>query len=258
MRSLLTACLLIVALTSVTAHAEVTTMPVPYNHDGIDFEGHLAIPEGEAKGAVLVVHEWWGMNDYAKRRANMLAEMGYVAFAIDMYGKGKVTDSPQQAGQWAGAVMGDRELYRSRAMAGFNAIKDTQFTDGLKFAAIGYCFGGTTVTEMAYAGADLEGVVSFHGNPRPPLETDTIKASILFAHGDGDFLVPDEKLDAATDALDAMGADWLLIRYAKAEHAFSNPAADGYDIPGVSYNEKADQRAWAHMQSFLDEVLGTE
>jgi len=251
--------LLALMLSTSTGVAEITTEAIPYTHDEVDLEGYLAIPEGEPRGAVLVVHEWWGLNDYAKRRANMLADLGYVAFAVDMYGKGKVTDRAEQAGQWATALMSDRELYHARAMAGLEAFKATgQIKKSLKTAAIGYCFGGSTVIEMAYAGADLAGVVSFHGNPNPPLDSDTITASILLCHGDGDFLVPDATLDAATDALDAKGADWLLIRYARAEHAFSNPAADGYGIKGVSYHEKADRRAWAHMQAFLDEVLRSE
>lgn len=232
---------------------------IPYTHDGVELEGYLAVPEGEARGAVLVVHEWWGLNDYAKVRAKMLAELGYVAFAVDMYGKGKVTTDPQQAGQWAGAVTGDREKYRARALAGLDAFRDTgKITEGMKVAAIGYCFGGTTVTELAYADAGLAGVVSFHGNPKPPLESDNVSASILICHGDADPLVPDQTLNAVTDALDAKGVDWVLIRYSGAKHAFSNPDADSYGMPPVAYDEKADKRSWEHMKAFLDEVLAIE
>jgi dienelactone hydrolase len=232
---------------------------VPYTHDGVELEGYLAIPEGESRGAVLVVHEWWGLNVYAKMRAKMLAELGYVAFAVDMYGKGKVTSDPQQAGQWAGAVTGDREKYRARALAGLEAFKNTgRITDGMKVAAIGYCFGGTTVTELAYADAGLAGVVSFHGNPKPPMEGDNVTASIMICHGDADPLVPDETLNAVTDALDAKGVNWVLIRYSGAKHAFSNPDADSYGMPPVGYDEKADKRSWEHMKAFLDEVLAIE
>ena len=248
---------LIVLMFTVIARAEVTTEPVAYTHNDVELEGYLAIPDGEAKGAVLVVHEWWGLNDYAKMRARMLAELGYVAFAVDMYGKGKVTDSPEQAGQWAGTVAGDREQYRARALAGLEAFKATEkVTDGMKVAAIGYCFGGTTVTELAYSGADLAGVVSFHGNPKAPLDEDNnIHAAILFCHGDADPLVPDDVINSATDGLDAKGVDWQLIRYSGAKHAFSNPKADSYGLAPVGYDEKADKRSWAQMQVFLDEVL---
>lgn len=241
------------------ASADITTESVPYSHDGVELEGYLAVPDGEARGAVLVVHEWWGLNDYAKMRAKMLAELGYVAFVVDMYGKGKVTSDPGQAGQWAGAVTGDRATYRARALAGLEAFTDTGvIAEGMKVAAIGYCFGGTTVTELAYSGADLAGVVSFHGNPMPAMEDDTIHAALLICHGDADPLVSDESLNAATDTLDAKGADWLLIRYAGAKHAFSNPDADSYGMPPVGYNAKADKRSWGHMQSFLGEVLSAE
>lgn len=252
-------CVLLVLTFAGIAAADITTQAVPYSHDGVELEGYLAVPEGEARGAVMVVHEWWGLNDYAKRRARMLAELGYVAFAADMYGKGKVTSDPGQAGQWAGEVTGDRAQHRARALAGLEAFTNTGLiAEGMKIAAIGYCFGGTTVTELAYSGADLAGVVSFHGNPKPAMEDDTATASILFCHGDADPLVSDESLNAVTDALDAKGVDWLLVRYAGAKHAFSNPDADGYGMPPVGYNAEADKRSWEHMRSFLDEVLMIE
>lgn len=251
--------LFVLLFTASLAWADIATETVPYSHDGVELEGYLAVPVGEAKGAVMVVHEWWGLNDYARMRADMLAELGYVAFAVDMYGKGRVTNDPGQAGQWAGEVTGDRAKYRARALAGLEAFTNTgTIAEGMKIAAIGYCFGGTTVTELAYSGADLAGVVSFHGNPKPAMESDTINASILICHGDADSLVSDESLNAATDALDAKGADWLLIRYAGAKHAFSNPDADSYGMPPVGYDAKADKRSWGHMQSFLSEVLDSE
>ena len=257
MKHLLAYSTLIVLFVTQLATA-ATSQPIPYSHDDVELEGYLAQPEGEAKGAVLVVHEWWGLNDYAKKRADMLAELGYVAFAVDMYGKGMVTSEASQAGQWSGEVTRDRAAYRARALAGLQAFKDTGKTEGLKIAAIGYCFGGTTVTELAYSGADLAGVVSFHGNPKPPAQDDGITASILICHGDADTLVPDETLNTATDGLDAKAVDWLLIRYAGAKHAFSNPDADSYGLPPVGYDAEADKRSWEHMKTFLEEVLDTE
>ncbi len=251
-------CLLLLLVAVTNAIGATTHQPIPYSHDGVELEGYLAIPEGQPRGAVLVVHEWWGLNDYAKKRTDMLAELGYVAFAVDMYGKGKVTDDPAQAGQWAGAVRKDQADYRARAMAGLDAFKKTGHIDGLKIGAIGYCFGGTTVLELAYGGADMAAVVAFHGNPAPPLEDDKINASIMICHGDADSLVSDESLDATTDALDVKGVDWLLIRYAYAKHAFTNPDADSHGMPPVAYNAKADKRSWEHMKSFFDELLASE
>jgi dienelactone hydrolase len=248
-----------ILLASTISAAQITTESVSYEHDDIELQGYLAIPDGEVRGAVLVVHEWWGMNDYAKMRADMLAELGYIAFAVDMYGKGMTTDSVEQAGQWSSEVAGDRTLYRGRVLAGLDAFKATgRITDGMKIAAIGYCFGGTTVTELAYSGADLAGVVSFHGNPKPPLENDNITAAILFCHGDADPLVPDDIINTATDALDAKDVDWQLIRYAGAKHAFSNPKADTYGLPPVGYDEQADKRSWAHMRVFFDQLFAGE
>lgn len=260
MKHLLLVNVIVVMFAATYTFAGTNSEAVAYIHGDVELEGYLAIPEGEAKGAVLVVHEWWGLNDYAKMRADMLAELGYVAFAVDMYGKGKQTDDPQQAGQWAGTVAGDRELYRARAIAGLEAFKATgKITEGMKIAAIGYCFGGTTVTELAYSGADLAGVVSFHGNPKAPLDEDeSITAAILFCHGDADPLVPDDVINTATDGLDAKDVDWQLIRYSGAKHAFSNPKADTYGMAPVGYDEKADIRSWAQMQVFLNEVLSTK
>jgi dienelactone hydrolase len=252
-------CVLALLFITTIGSAQVTTETVSYEHDGVELQGYLAIPDGEVRGAVLVVHEWWGLNDYAKRRSRMLAGLGYVAFAVDMYGGGKTTDSVEQAGQWSSAVAGDRALYRARVLAGLKAFKGTgRITDGVRVAAIGYCFGGTTVTELAYSGADLVGVVAFHGIPKPPMEDDTIHAAFLFCHGDADPLVPDDVLNAATDGLNAKGVDWQLIRYANAKHAFSNPKADTYGLPPVGYDEKADKRSWVHMKVFFDELFVEE
>ncbi len=258
MRRLSHLLLLVVLGTCNVCFAQIANESIPYSHDNAELEGYLAIPEGEPRGAVLVVHEWWGLNDYAKKRTDMLAELGYVAFAVDMYGKQRVTDDPALAGQWAGAVRKDQAEYRARAMAGLDAFKKTGQTDGLKIGAIGYCFGGTTVLELAYTGTDLAAVVAFHGNPAPPMASDNVNASIMICHGDADSLVSDESLDATTDALDAKGVDWLLIRYAYAKHAFTNPDADSYGMPPVAYNAKADKRSWQHMKSFFDELLASE
>lgn len=241
------------------AAAEVQMQDVTYEHGDVELHGVLAQDEAvdEPKGAVLIVHEWWGLNDYAKGRTRQLAELGYVAFAVDMYGAGKVTINADQAGQWAGELYADRSLARGRVVAGLDAFREAAGLEAdAPVVAIGYCFGGTTVTELAYTGAPgLVGVASFHGNPKPPAEDDTIRASLMFCHGDADPLVSNESLAELGDALDAKDADWLLIRYAGAKHAFTNPDADKAGMDAVAYQKTADQRSWRHMRAFFDELF---
>jgi len=248
-----------VALCSAAAHAEIVTKTIDYKHDDVQLQGYLAYDdavEGERPG-VLVVHEWWGLNDYAKRRTRQLAELGYVAFAADMYGKGKVTADPKQAGEWAGHMSGDLDLWRSRAMRGLEILKGRAECDADRTAAIGYCFGGSTVTQMAFADAPIKGVVSFHGSlPLPPQAGElTIKPEVLICHGAEDGFVKPEQIDAFKSALDDAGAHWTFVEYSGAQHSFTNPNADDYGVNGVSYNRRADQRSWAHMKAFFERIL---
>ena len=241
---------------------DVTTRTVSYEFDGMTFEGYLAQPadvQGQAPG-VLVVHEWWGLNDYAKRRARQLAELGYVAFAADMYGQGRSTDDPAQARQWAGKVSGDRGRMRARAQAALGVLREQENVAGDRLAAIGYCFGGTSVLELAYANPEgLQGVVSFHGSPKPPMKSDApIEPSILILHGAADPTVSDQQLDQVTQGLSEAGADWVLVKYAGAKHAFTNPASDERAMDAVGYDAKADERSWEHMRVFLEEQLRGE
>ncbi len=260
MRLFFPLCLCVLVMSAGPASAEVKVTAVTYEHDGVELRGYLAVDDAveKPKGAVLVVHEWWGLNDYAMSRTKQLASLGYVAFAVDMYGPDKVTDNPKEAGQWAGAIYSDRALARGRVNAGLKAFRDAaKLGEDAPVAAIGYCFGGTTVTELAYSNpAGLVAVVSFHGNPQPPAEEDTVTAKVLICHGDADPLVSDESLTAVTDALNTKAADWLLIRYSGAKHAFTNPKADDYGMAPVAYQKEADQRSWRHMLSLFDEVFG--
>lgn len=243
-------------------YGDIETTDVPYEHGDVALQGYLAVDrELEShKGAVLIVHEWWGLNDYARQRADQLAELGYITFAVDMYGQGKVTDDPKQAGEWAGALYQDRVLLRARVTAGLTAFrKAAGLADDAPVAAIGYCFGGTTVTELAYHNPPgLAAIVSFHGNPKPALEDDTITATLLFCHGDADPLVKDEELEAVGESLDAKDADWMLIRYSGAKHSFTNPKADDYGMDPVGYDEHADKRSWAHMLALFNEVFAAD
>ncbi len=239
----------------------VASRSVAYTDGGTELEGFLAYDptlEGPRPG-VLVVHAWWGLDDFTRDRAKALAKLGYVAFALDMYGTGKVTDDPQQAGAWAGAFRGDTpDAMRSRALAGLNVLAGDPRVDPTRLGAIGFCFGGTTVLELAWTGADVKGVVSFHGNPTAPREQDLpgIRSSILVCHGADDPFVKPAALRAFEKALRAAGADWQFVSYGGAVHAFTEPDADAHGIDGVAYDAVAAERSWALMEDFFAERLG--
>jgi len=246
-------------LLPVGVEAAVQTEAVEYRDGEQVLTGYLAYDDavtGKRPG-VLVAHEWWGLNDYAKQRTQQLAQLGYVAFAADLYGNHKVTTHAKDAEGWMKQITANAQAWQRRALAGLDALKASDKVDGERLAAIGYCFGGSTVMQLAYAGADLDGVVSFHGAlpPADAVAQQRIKPSVLIAHGAKDPLVPPERVAAFTAALDAAGADWELATYAGAEHAFTNPAADSFGIPGIKYDAKADARSWALMQDFLREVF---
>lgn len=241
------------------AQAAIQTERVEYRDGDTVLTGYLSYDdsiEGKRPG-VLVVHEWWGLNDYAKRRAEMLAELGYVAFAADMYGDNKVTTHAPDAQGWMQQITANIEAWQQRGLAGLEVLKGSDKVDTERLAAIGYCFGGATVMQLAYAGADLDGVVSFHGSLPPASESqrDAIKSSILVAHGRDDGFIPAERISAFTEALDAANADWQMVVYSGAQHSFTNPDADALGIDGIAYDAKADARSWALMQGFLEEVL---
>lgn len=241
------------------ARAEVRTETVEYRDGDVELQGYLVwndAMKGRRPG-VIVVHEWWGLNDYARKRAEMLAELGYVAFAADMYGKGRVTQHAKQAGEWAKQINANVAAWQARAVLGLDILRGHDLVDPERVAAIGYCFGGATVTQMAYAGADLAGIVSFHGSlpVATPAQAANIKASILVAHGAADGFVPPERVAEFKAALEKAGADWEMVTYGGARHGFTNPGAARYGIENVRYNEKADRRSWRAMQQFFDEIF---
>jgi dienelactone hydrolase len=204
---------------------------------------------------VLVVHEWWGLNDYIKHRTEQLAQMGYVAFAADMYGGARNTRDPKQAQAWMSAAEGAPGLLAARSKAGLDILRRQPQTDRKHLAAIGFCFGGTTVLQLAYSGEPLDGVVTFHGGLVAPDETQAkqIKTSIVILHGAEDGFVKPETIDAVRKSLDGAKVDWYMVSYANAVHAFTNPDADSFHIPGIGYNEKAAKRSWEEMQRFFNE-----
>ena len=243
------------------ANHAVTAQAVPYKDGPTSLEGYLAYP-ADASGPrplVLVVHEWWGLNDYAKGRARQLAELGYVAFAVDMYGKGVLAKDPATAGKLAGQFKSDRPAMRRRIIAALDAVKNDPHVDNKRVAAIGYCFGGTVVLELARSGADIRGVVSFHGGLDTPSPADgrNIKAKVLVCTGADDKAVPTSQIAALEDEMQPTNVDYEINIYGGAVHAFTNPAYAGADpAKNVAYNAAADHRSWQAMRNFLDEIFG--
>ncbi len=260
MRTLLALLLTVSAsVMSITATAEIQTKAVDYMDEDVPLTGHLYWDdsiEGKRPG-VLLIHEWWGLNDYAKQRARMLAALGYVAFAADMYGNDQVTDQPSQAREWMQYITADVELWRQRAGLGLEQLKASEYVDADKTAAIGYCFGGGTVLQMAYGDADVLGVVSFHGSlPAAPEETwGKIAPEILVLHGQADSFIAPEVVVNFQNKLEEAGANWEMDIYGGARHGFTNPDAGDYGIDNLQYDAQADARSWARMQAFFDELF---
>lgn len=245
---------------SATALAELVTKPLPYKHGETALEGFLAYDDGrkETRPGVLVVHEWWGLNDFARREAEQLARLGYVALAIDMYGKGVTTSDPAEAGRLSGQFRGDPSLVRGRAEAGLKALIGTGLVDAEQVGAMGFCFGGMVVQQMAYGGLALKGVVSFHGSlaPLPEADAPNVKAALLILHGAADTLIPDEAVRAWQDAMRKTAIDWQFVSFGGAKHSFTNPASTKLGMEGVGFDERADRRARAMMRAFFGELLG--
>lgn len=243
------------------ADAELVSQTIEYEQDGQTLQAYYVYDdaiEGE-RPAVLVCHAWWGQSPYTRKRADMLAELGYAALALDMYGKDKLTDDPKQASAWATPFYQDRQRFRDRATAGLDVLKDQDQVDTDRLAVMGYCFGGTNALELAYSGADLVGVVSFHGSLMPPRpDTDDasdIAGKVLICHGQADPLFTTETLVKVIGDLQDAEVDVTTTIYSGAVHAFTDPGAQG-QIAGVQYDQEADARSWSQMQSFFAEVFG--
>ncbi|MCY2932177.1 MAG: dienelactone hydrolase family protein [Planctomycetota bacterium] len=241
------------------ARAEVKMDAIEYKDGQTALEGVLAYDEAakDARPLVLVVHEWWGLNDYAKTRAKQLAGMGYVAFAVDMYGKGVVTADPKRAAELAGPLRKDRAMMRRRIASALEAVKGNARVDATRVAAIGYCFGGTVVLELARSGAPVAGVVSFHGGLESPAPADAanIKGKVLVCTGADDKSVPMTQVAAFAEEMRAGKVDYQIQIYGHAVHAFTNPASGNDPSKNVAYNEKADRRSWEAMKAFLGELF---
>lgn len=244
---------------AVDARAAVRTETVEYRDGDAVLEGYLAYDDASPnpRPGVLVVHEWKGLNDYAKRRAGQLAELGYIAFAADMYGKGVRAADHEEAAKLSGIYRGDRQLMRRRILAAYDELKRRPLADPSRLAAIGYCFGGTTVLELARSGAEVVGVASFHGGLSTPTPADAanIKGRVLVLHGADDKFVTPEEVMAFESEMRQVGVRYRLITYPGAVHSFTVPEAGSDPSAGMAYNAEADKRSWEELRSFLHDVF---
>jgi dienelactone hydrolase len=256
------AILLLLFMSFEMLHAEIIGKEIEYTADNVTLKGYLAYDNSlkDKRPAVIVVHEWWGVTDYPKKRAKMLASLGYVALAVDMYGDGKVADNPSDAQKYAGESMKDLSLLKAKFQAAMELLKKNNHVDSNQLAAIGYCYGGGVVLGMARAGMDLKGVVSFHGSlsTSTPAEKGNVKAKILVCNGGADKFVSDTDIKNFEQEMKSAGVDFKFLSYKGALHAFTNPAASDlgkkFNIP-IAYNKIGDKKSWKEMRIFLKKVF---
>jgi dienelactone hydrolase len=260
--SIITFLTLLLADSSAQAKSIIEETTVEYTAKGVVMKGYLAYDKninGKRPG-VLVVHEWWGLNDYARTRARMLAELGYAAMAVDMYGEGKQAEHPDDAGKFSSELMKNFGTAKDRFIAAMEFLKAQPMVNPNKIAAIGYCFGGGIVLNMARQGVDLKGIASFHGSLATvtPAEKGSVKAKILVLHGADDKFITVEQIEAFKNEMKNAGADFRFIAYPGALHSFTNPEADEYGkkfkIP-VAYNAEADKKSWKELKKFLQQIF---
>lgn len=243
-------------------NSNLVEQEVGYISDSTVLKGYLVYDkklEGKRPG-VLVVHEWWGHNEYARKRARMLAELGYTALAVDMYGEGKKADHPEDAQKFAGAIFNNVKMGEDRFLAAYDFLKKQDTVDPEKIAAVGYCFGGAVALHMARIGTDLKAVASFHGGIQPivPAEEGKVKAYLLVCNGADDPFVTQEQIDAFKQEMANAKVQYEFINYEGAVHSFTNPAADSlgkkFNMP-LAYNEKADKESWEEMKKVFSRVF---
>jgi dienelactone hydrolase len=251
-----------IACMAPTAQAEIRSEVINYQIAGQPFQGYLSYDDavtGKRPG-VLVVHEWWGHNAYARKRADMLAKMGYIAFALDMYGTGKLAKHPDDAQKFMQATLADINVAEARFNAAMKLLQKQPTVVSNKIAAIGYCFGGGSVLHMARVGADLAGIVSFHGSlaAKTVAQPGKVKAKILVLNGADDPFVTTEQIDALKQEMQSTGADLEFVNYPGVKHSFTNPEADDFgkrfNMP-LAYDAKADKDSWQRLQVFLEKVF---
>ncbi len=240
---------------------KVAGTEVSYATDSTNLKGYIAYDENntEKRPGILIVHEWWGHNDYVRERADMLADLGYTALAVDMYGDGKQADHPDDAGKFAMSVFNNLPEATARFNAAMELLKQHESVDGEKIAAIGYCFGGSVVLTMANSGSDLDAVAAFHsGVALPVMPNKDLKAKVLVCNGADDPFVSPESIEAFKTAMDSIGASYEYISYPGVKHSFTSKAADAnaakFELP-LAYDAEADQKSWASLQQLLSEVF---
>ena len=247
-------------LVSALSHAEVATKEVTYKQGDTELQGFFAW-DAAAKGkqpGVLVVHEWWGHNQHARNQAIRLAKAGYVGFALDMYGKGKVTTHPKDAQEFMAEATKDPAVVKARFLAALELLKQDPHVDPERIAALGYCFGGAVALGMARQGVDLDAVVTFHGalGTQQPAAPGAVKARLLILTGADDPMVGPDQVEAFKKEMTAAGAKFDVVSEPHAKHAFTNPDADKVGMAALGYNAEADKDSWERMLKFLAEVFG--
>jgi dienelactone hydrolase len=253
---------LALAALAAPAYAAVQTKPIEYKQGDTVLQGFLAWDDA-AKGkrpGVLVVHEWWGHNEHARNQARRLAKAGYVAFALDMYGKGKVATHPEDAKAFMEEATKDPQVVAARFDAARAVLAQQPQADAKHVAAIGYCFGGGVVLRMAEAGEDLDAVATFHGALPPPApkgEEHKVKARILVQTGGADPMVPKERVDAFEKEMKDAGADIRVVTYPGVKHSFTNPDAAKAGMDALAYDKAADDKSWAELLKFLKATFHT-
>lgn len=245
-----------------TDNENIKTEEVRYQHGDLECHGYLAWDdsvEGPRPG-VLVLHEWWGLNDYARERTRQLAELGYLAFAADIYGEGKTVDHPQDAGAMSGKVRENVADWRQRAVKALEVLKARPNCLPDQVAAIGYCFGGATALQLGYTGADLKSIATFHAAlPTPSdAEAEAIKAEVLICHGADDTFVSEEAVNSLKEQLSEADVEFEFIAYPGARHSFTVPSADEHGLEGLKYDEAADRKSWEEMKQLFERTLQAE
>ena len=239
----------------------IATQDVTYKHNASNMQGYLAFDQSKShrRPAVLVIHEWTGLGEYIRKRTRMLAELGYVAFAMDMYGEGKTAQDHKEARKLMGKYVGDPELMLSRIRKALEVLKKNPMTDPDKIAVIGYCFGGGAALKLAFSGEPVRGIVSFHGMLTPPQknEAQKIRSRLLIHHGAEDSFIPVETVKQFQDVLKEKKVDFEFVSHEGAVHGFTRWSAGNDPSKGIAYNKKADENSWDSMKAFLKKIFNS-
>ncbi len=262
MKPLLKTAALAVLLSTTSVLAEIKGEALDYSSNGVTLKGYIAYDDAitDKRPGVLVVHEWWGHNEYARKRARMLAEMGYTALAVDMYGEGKVAEHPKDAKAFMMKVLNNMDSAKARFLAAKDTLEKHASVDAEKIAAIGYCFGGGVVLGMARSGMDLDGVASFHGSlgTKTPAKKGAVNTKIRVFTGQLDPMIPAEQVKLFEEEMKAADVDYSVVVYPNAKHSFTNPDADKFgeqfSMP-LAYDAEADKDSWSQLKTFLADIF---